>query len=78
LILKTAGVDAPDVALPSSPVSESPYTTQIKEFYRALADGVAARVSAIDGLAAVQIAEAAIQSAHSGQPVTLEPLAEAA
>ena len=27
--------DAPDVGLPSSPVSESPYTTQIKEFYRA-------------------------------------------
>ena len=78
LILKTGGADAPDVALPSSPVSESPYTTQIKEFYSALADGAAARVSATDGLAAVQIAEAAIQSAHSGQPVTLQPLAEAA
>jgi predicted dehydrogenase len=78
LILKTGGADAPDVALPSSPVSESPYTTQIKEFYSALADGVAARVSANDGLAAVQIAEAAIQSAHSGQPVTLQPLTEAA
>ncbi len=39
LILRTGGADAPDVALPSSPVSESPYTTQIKEFYRALADG---------------------------------------
>jgi len=78
LILKRGGADAPDVALPSSPVSESPYTTQIKEFYSALADGAAARVSATDGLAAVQIAEAAIQSAHSGQPVTLQPLVEAA
>jgi predicted dehydrogenase len=78
LILKTGGADAPDVALPSSPVSESPYTIQIKEFYKALADGVVARVSATDGLAAVQIAEAAIQSAHSGQPVTLQPLAEVA
>jgi predicted dehydrogenase len=78
LILKTGGADAPDVALPSSPVSESPYTTQIKEFYSALTDGKVARVSAVDGLAAVQIAEAAIQSAHSGQPVTLQPLAEAA
>ncbi len=68
LILKTGGSDAPDVALPSSPVSESPYTTQIKEFYSALAEGKPARVSATDGLAAVQIAEAAIQSAHSGQP----------
>jgi myo-inositol 2-dehydrogenase / D-chiro-inositol 1-dehydrogenase len=76
LILKSNAPDAPDVALPSSPVSESPYTTQIKEFYRALADGKPARVGATDGLAAVQIAEAAIQSAHSGQPVTLQPLAE--
>jgi len=77
LILKTRGSDAPDVALPSSPVSESPYTTQIKEFYSALADGTKARVSATDGLAAVQIAEAALQSAHSGQPVRLQTLAEA-
>jgi len=77
LILKTGGFDAPDVALPSSPVSESPYTTQIKEFYSALADGVAARVSATDGLAAVQIAEAALQSARVGQPVELDSLVEA-
>lgn len=76
LILKTGGSDAPDVALPSSPVSESPYTTQIKEFYHALTDGKPARVGGTDGLAAVQIAEAAIQSAHSGQPVKLEPLPE--
>ena len=77
LILKSAFSDAPDVALPSSPVSESPYTTQIKEFYLALVEGKSARVSAADGLAAVQIAEAALESAHTGQPVTLQPLAEA-
>ena len=77
LILKTSGPDAPDVALPSSPVSESPYTTQIKEFYSALADGKTPRLSATDGLAAVQIAEAALESAHTGQPVKLEPLVEA-
>jgi predicted dehydrogenase len=77
LILKTGSADAPDVALPSSPVSESPYTTQIKEFYAALVDGKTARVSATDGVVAVQIAEAALQSARTGQPVKLEPLAEA-
>jgi predicted dehydrogenase len=76
LILRSQA-DAPDVALPSSPVSESPYTTQIKEFYRALADGESPRVTAADGLRAVQIAEAAIESAHSGQPVALQSLAEA-
>jgi len=77
LILKSSGSNAPDVALPSSPVSESPYTTQIKEFYRALAEGMTARVNAVDGLAAVQIAEAALESAHTGQPVKLQSLAEA-
>ncbi len=77
LILKTGGSDAPDVGLPSSPVTESPYTTQLKEFYRAIAEDKPARVSAADGLAAVQIAEAAIESAYTGQPVELEPLAEA-
>ena len=76
LILKS-NTEAPDVALPSSPVSESPYTTQIQEFYRALADGETPRVTATDGLRAVQIAEAAIQSAYSGQPVTIQSLAEA-
>jgi predicted dehydrogenase len=76
LILKSGGSDAPDVGLPASPVSESPYTTQIKEFYAALAEGKPTRVDATDGLAAVQIAEAAIQSALSGQPVKLESLAE--
>ncbi|HJS17771.1 MAG TPA: Gfo/Idh/MocA family oxidoreductase [Anaerolineales bacterium] len=77
LILGTGASDAPDVALPSSPVSESPYTTQIKEFYHALADGAVPRVSAADGLAAVQIAEAALESAYSGQPVKLQAMAEA-
>jgi len=77
LILRNAGSDAPDVALPSSPVSESPYTTQLKEFYGALAEGKTARVSATDGLVAVQIAEAALESAHTGQPVKLQPVVEA-
>ncbi len=75
LLAKPAG-DAPDVGLPASPVAESPYTTQIKEFYAALTEGKPVRVSAEDGLAAVQIALAAIDSAHSGKAVLLQPLAE--
>jgi predicted dehydrogenase len=68
--------DAPDVALPASPTSESPYTAQIKEFYQALLSGSPARVSAEDGLAAVQIAVAAMESVATGRPVRLEQLAE--
>src|SRR5512136_124284 len=60
LLLRKGHADAPDVGLPGSPVAESPYTTQIKEFYEALKTDRAARVSAADGLAAVQIALAAI------------------
>lgn len=75
LIMKPAG-DAPDVALPSSPLAESPYVTQIKEFHAALSDGSPARVSAEDGLAAVQIARAAIESARTGKAMDLEPLQE--
>jgi len=75
-LIARPSADAPDVGLPSSPTSESPYTTQIKEFYRALLDGSPVRVTAEDGLAAVQIAQAAIQSAVTGQAVTLTPLPE--
>lgn len=66
--------DSPDVGLPSSPVSENPYTTQIKEFYSVLLGEKQSRITAEDGMAAVQIAEAAIQSAASGKAVVLEVL----
>ena len=68
--------DSPDVGLPSSPVSESPYTTQIKEFYSVLLGEKQPRIEAEDGMAAVQIAEAAIQSAATGKAVVLESLTE--
>jgi predicted dehydrogenase len=78
LLLRKESADAPDVGLPGSPVAESPYTTQIKEFYGALnaSRDRAVRVSAADGLAAVQIALAAIESARTGQPIQLAPLPE--
>ena len=59
------------VALPNSPLAEDPFTTEIKSFYHHLADGAETAVSAIDGLAAVQISLAAIESAKTGQPVSL-------
>jgi predicted dehydrogenase len=76
LHLRQQKIDAPDVPLPSSPLSESPYTTQIKAFYNALTQDAPVPVSAADGLAALQIALAAIESARTGVAVTLEPLPE--
>lgn len=64
--------DAPDVPLPSSPLSESPYTTQIKQFYNHLVHGSPVPVTAEDGLAALQIALAAIESAQTGRAITLK------
>jgi predicted dehydrogenase len=78
LLLRKENAAAPDVGLPGSPVAESPYTTQIKEFYEALnaSRARAVRVSAADGLAAVQIALAAIESAQSGKPIQIARLPE--
>ncbi|NLF63514.1 MAG: Gfo/Idh/MocA family oxidoreductase [Chloroflexi bacterium] len=76
LLRRDGGADAPDVALPPSPTSESPYTTQIKEFYNALQGDGPSRVTAEDGLAAVQIAIAAMESVISGKAVRLEMLPE--
>jgi predicted dehydrogenase len=71
LVMRAQG-DAPDVALPRSPLAESPYVTQIKSFSHAILHDRPVRVSAEDGLAAVQIAQAAVQSARTGQAVSLK------
>ncbi len=76
VLLRTDGGHASEVALPASPLSESPYTVQIKSFYETLVHGAPAQVTPQDGLAAVQIALAAIESAQTGKAVRLEPLPE--
>jgi predicted dehydrogenase len=65
-----------EVPVPGSPLSESPYTTQIKAFYETLANDAPVPVTAEDGLAALQIALAALQSARSGVAIDLDPLPE--
>lgn len=67
---------APDVPIPTSPLAEDPYTTEIKSFYECLAHGKPNPVPGKDGLAALQLALAAVASAESGRPVTIEPLPE--
>ena len=66
---------APDVGLPGSPVAKAPTPPRSKSSTRALKTDRAVRVSAADGLAAVQIALAAIESAQTGQPIQITPLA---
>ncbi len=72
---QTAGDEAGDVPVPTSPLLESPYTTQLRAFYDHLRHDAPVPVSAEDGLAALQIALAAIVSTQTGQPVQLQSLA---
>jgi len=58
-----------DSYLPPAGVEESPYLTEIREFADAFAGGAAPRVSLEDGIIAVAIAEAALESLRTGQSV---------
>ena len=69
--LKQAGDAKEGLKVPSSPLLEDPYATEIKHFYEVIAHDAAPRVTARDGVAALKIALAAIQSAQTGQRVTL-------
>jgi predicted dehydrogenase len=64
-----------EIAVPSSPLAEDPYTTQIKHFYDVLTGKENhPRVTAQDGMIAVQIALAALESARTGRRVLLEEI----
>ncbi len=60
-----------EAALAAPPDVESPYTLQARAFYHALTADQPMIVSAQDGLAAVQIVEAALESVGRGQSVSL-------
>lgn len=60
-------------ALPDIDPAESPYYLELKDFLGAIRGGSAPRITAADGVAAVAIAEAALESLDSGHPVDLEP-----
>ena len=71
-----ADEETPDIPTPTSPVSEDPWTTQIKAFYQALIADSPLPVPAEEGLAALQIGLAAIESARTNRAVHLETLPE--
>jgi predicted dehydrogenase len=57
--------------VPTSPLIEDPYVAEIKHFYDVIANKAAPRVTAADGLAALRIGLAAVESARTGHRVTL-------
>ncbi len=69
IYMKQAAAGVTDAPIPTSPLAEDPYFTQIKHFYEVLTNGMVPRVTGADGLAAVQIGLAAIESVHTGRQV---------
>ncbi|MFD7291829.1 Gfo/Idh/MocA family protein [Streptomyces sp. NPDC059897] len=63
--------------IPGSPLTESPYLTELREFAEAVQGGPPPRVTARDGVEAVRIACAAAESARTGAPVELKVTEEA-
>ena len=61
-----------DVVIPSSPLLEDAYTIEMKHFYDVLVNNADPIITAEDGLAALRIGLAAIQSAQTGKPVMIE------
>ncbi len=57
--------------LPATPFVESPFLTEIREMYTAFGGGPPPRVSADDGVRAILIAEAAIESLETGRAVPM-------
>ncbi|WP_144756760.1 Gfo/Idh/MocA family protein [Curtobacterium pusillum] len=68
-----AAPEALDGFLPQVDPADDPYGTELQEFVAAFAGGTVPRVTAEDGVAAVRIANAALESLETGQPVDLAP-----
>lgn len=69
-VRKDAAESGPAVAVPESPSEESPYLKELRDLVKAITSGAAIRVSAEDGVAAVAVSEACLESARTGQPVS--------
>lgn len=63
--------DRQAIPTPESPTAANPYQLELEDFLSSLERGVPASVTGQDGLEAVRIAEAAIESARTGQVVRL-------
>ena len=66
-------IDVEQSHLPPETAEESPYLSQIKEFSQVLLEQVPCRVSVWDGVMAVGLAEAAMESIRSGRVVDFLP-----
>ncbi|MEN6357388.1 MAG: Gfo/Idh/MocA family oxidoreductase [Armatimonadota bacterium] len=68
---KAAEGETMSIAVPESPTLENPYYQELRHFINCLENGEKPDVTPDDGIEAVKIAEAALRSISSGQPVVL-------
>ncbi len=68
-VTQTSPEAASAIPMPRSLLAESPYITEIKHFAEVLTSDTVSRVDGEDGLAAVEISEAAVRSIATGKRV---------
>jgi len=68
-VVKNLAIDQTASYLPPAGAEESPYLTEIREFAEAFAGRAESRVTLEDGIIAVALAEAALDSVRSGKSV---------
>ncbi|WP_369218145.1 Gfo/Idh/MocA family protein, partial [Streptomyces flavofungini] len=70
------GVRAANESIPTSPMTESPFLAELRDFVASWRPGgPEPRVSARDGVEAVRIAEAAVESSRTGRVIEFEEAA---
>lgn len=69
--LRDRGENITGVAVPESPLKESPYFTELKHFINCLDSGEESIISPQDAYKAMEISLAALQSMKTGKPVIL-------
>jgi predicted dehydrogenase len=70
-----AGEAEEALGLPASPIADDPFVLELSDFVRALTTGAPARVTVDDGIAALRIGLAAIESSRLGRPVAVTDVA---
>jgi UDP-N-acetylglucosamine 3-dehydrogenase len=68
---KAAAAGAPGVAVPENPLDRSPYTLELEHFIQSISQGKAPLITGEEGLAALDIALAALESMATGRPVAV-------
>ena len=74
IAMANSDVTAAGVAVPESPTGVNPYQLELQHFLDCLEAGVTPSITPYDGMEAVRIALAAIESVETGRPVTLQSM----